>query len=226
MSTCGVMVAVIAALGGLMLCVRSLQARKFVGPEIGRKLVHVGMGLIALPFPWIFRDSYPVWLLAALAIALLGAVRLMPAVASRFGEVLGGVDRASLGEVFFPLGVAIAFTLAHGDAAAFCAAVGVLAFADTAGALVGTRWGRLRYSFFGHKKSIEGSTAVFVVSVACVAIASTTLGAKTRNAGLASGLLVGLVAAVVEAISSYGLDNLLLPAVVVELLKHNAVHRS
>jgi phytol kinase len=220
MSTFGVMAAVIAALGGLMLVVRSLQARKIVGPEIGRKLVHVGMGIIALPFPWIFRDSYPIWLLAALSIAILSAVRLMPTVASRFGEVLGGVDRTSLGEIFFPLGVALAFTLAHGDAAAFCAAVGVLAFADTAGALVGTRWGRLRYSFVGHKKSVEGSTAVLVVSTVCVAIASTTLGTKTWNGGLTSGLLVGLVAALVEAVSSCGLDNLLLPAVVVELMKH------
>jgi phytol kinase len=219
MSTPAAMAAVLGALGVFMLAVRSLQAFRLLGPEGGRKLVHVGMGVIALPFPWIFTDSRPVWLLAAAAIAVLGAVRLVPTLALRFGGVLSGIGRPSLGEIFFPLGVALAFMLARGDAAAFCGAVGVLAFADTTGALVGIRWGRIRYSVAGSRKSLEGSAAVWASASACVAIAYAALGPKTWEAGLAGGVLIGLAVASVEAVSSYGLDNLLLPALVVELMR-------
>lgn len=214
------MAAVIAALGAFMLIVRALQAWGWVGGETGRKLVHAGMGFIALSFPWIFPHPRPVWILTVLAIALLGAVRLVPAVAQRFGQVLGGVSRASLGEIFFPLGIATAFTLARGHAAAFCGAVGVLALGDTAGALVGTRWGRRRYVIFGHSKTLEGSAAVWLVSSACIAAASAALGPAVSPAGLARALLDGAVAALVEAVLPYGLDNLVLPVVVVVLMTH------
>jgi phytol kinase len=212
-------VAVLAAFCLLMLGVQTLQVRRIVGPEIGRKLVHVGMGIIALSFPWVFRDALLVWLLAAISLAMLGAVRLMPSVATRFGQILGGVERTSLGEFFFPLGVAIAFTLADGNAGAYCGAVGVLAFADSAGALVGTRWGCRRYSIVGNRKSFEGSAAVLATSSLWIAIVCVSLEASTWTAGLKVGLMAGSVATLVEAVFSYGLDNLVLPLVVVELMK-------
>jgi phytol kinase len=207
------MASVLAALAALMLAVRLLQARGWVGSEVGRKLVHAGMGLIA--------DPRPVWILAVIAILLLGAVRLVPVAAQRFGQVLGGVNRASLGEIFFPPGVATAFTLAHGQAAAFCGGVGVLALGDTAGALVGTRWGRRRYVIFGHTKSWEGSAAVWLVSSGCIAIASAALGDSGMGpAQLGRALLTGAVAALAEAVLPYGLDNLVLPVLVVILMRH------
>ena len=217
------MCAVIGALGALIVGVRALQARNIVGSEFGRKLVHAGMGTIAVPFPWIFADSRPVWYLAAVSIVILGVIRFVPAIARKFGTVLGGVDRVSLGDVFFPLGLASAFTLAHGDKAVFVAATGVLAFGDTAGALVGVRWGRARYSIAGNTKSIEGSTAVLVFSFLCVTLAFVILGTTSLSVAVTGGLGVGLVAALIEAVSSYGLDNFLLPIAVVELMRHWAV---
>jgi phytol kinase len=181
------------------------------------------MGTIAVPFPWIFADSRPVWSLAAVSIVILGAIRFVPAMARKFGTVLGGVDRASLGDIFFPLGLASAFTLAHGNKDAFVAATGVLAFGDTAGALVGVRWGRARFSIARNTKSIEGSTAVLVVSFLCVMFAFVILGATSLSVAATAGLVVGLAAALIEAVSSYGLDNFLLPVAVVELLQHWAV---
>ena len=205
---------------GLMLCgVRLLQSAAGVGSETGRKLVHMGMGVIALALPWLFSDAGPVWLLAALATAALLAVRFIPAVTRHLGGVLGGVQRFSLGEVYFAPGVALAFTLAGGDRAEFCGAVGVLTFADSAGALVGTRWGRRRYHALGHAKSAEGSAAVFAASVLCVAVASTVLGGESWTVALTGALLAGVVVTVVEGLASHGLDNLLLPPVVVGLMR-------
>ncbi len=205
---------------GLMLCgVRLLQSAAGVGSETGRKLVHMGMGVIALALPWLFSDAGPVWLLAALATTALLAVRFIPAATRHLGGVLGGVQRFSLGEVYFAPGVALAFTLAGGNRVEFCGAVGVLAFADSAGALVGTRWGRLRYHALGHAKSAEGSAAVFVTSVLCVTVAAAVLGGEAWTVALAGAVLAGVVVTVVEAVASHGLDNLLLPPVVVGCMR-------
>jgi phytol kinase len=219
MTTGLAMAAVIAALGILMLAVRALQGARVVGPEVGRKLVHAGMGAVALAFPWLFRDGRPIWALAAVSIVLLGVVRFVPAAGRRLGAVLGSVDRASLGEMFFPLGIALAFTLARGRAAPFCAGVAVLAFADTAGALVGTRWGHHRYAIGGGRKSVEGSLAVWGVAFLCVAVALAAQGSGSAWSVVAAALLIALAASAVEAVAAFGLDNLLLPAVVVGLMR-------
>jgi phytol kinase len=160
-----------------------------------------------------------VWLLAGLAVAALGAVRVVPILRNQFGGVLGGVGRASWGELYFPVGVALVFTLAEGEARYFCIPVGVLTFADAAGALIGQRWGRIRYVAVESTKSVEGSGAVLLVTWACVtgglALFTDLPGPHLWLAGLG----LGLFATLVEAVSWRGLDNLLLPLAVLAQLK-------
>jgi phytol kinase len=213
------MAVILGCLGGLMLGVRALQSRGGVGAETGRKLVHLGMGTISLFLPWLFRSPGLVWALALTTATGLVGVRILPAVAQHLGGVLGGVNRASLGEIYFPLGVALSFALAHTNRAAYCAAIGALTFADSAGALIGGRYGRSRYSARSDAKSIEGSTAVLVASVLCATLALIWPGGESWTSALAGGLLIGAAATVVEAIAGRGLDNLLLPLAVVGLIK-------
>src|SRR5882724_4825954 len=125
--TPGVFMAVIlAALAALLVGAQVLQARGWIASETARKLVHLGMGVISLFVPWIFNRAWLVWAVALLCGAALVAVRLIPGAAARFGGALYSVGRFSLGEIYYPLGVALAFTLARGDRAAYCAAVAVL----------------------------------------------------------------------------------------------------
>jgi phytol kinase len=206
---------VLGALSVLLFGVNTLQRRGRIGPEGGRKLVHLGMGLVGLSLPWFFRDARPVWLLALVGGVVVAVVRFVPAATQRLGGVLGGVSRSSLGDLYFPLGVALGFTLAHGDPVLYCGALGVLVFADTAGALVGVQWGRLRYSLFGNRKSIEGSAAVWLVSAVWLALVEITLGRSEWPVALLGGVLAAAAATVIEAVSGRGLDNLLLPVGVV-----------
>lgn len=213
---------VLGALGGLMLGVRALRQGGAVGAELSRKLVHMGMGVICLTFPWLFKADWPVWVLAALAVIALGAVRLVSALRDRFGAVLGGVDRASWGELYFPIGVAIVFVLAGGEARFFCVPVAVLTFADTAGALVGQRRGRNRYEAVESTKSVEGSVAVLVVTWACVTVGLAVFTDLSWPHLWLTGLGLGLFAMLVEAVSWRGLDNLLLPIAALAQLKVQA----
>jgi phytol kinase len=94
------------------------------------------------------------------------------------------------------------------------AAVGYLAcgWGDAIGEPVGSRWGRHRYSVpslggVPAQRSLEGSSAVFLVgSIACT-VALLSLGFDPMTAAK-TGLAGGLAGALVEAVSNHGMDNL------------------
>lgn len=203
---------IVGALSGLMLGVRAMQRAGAVDAELARKLVHMGMGTVCLSLPWLFgTDVRPVWALAVAAVAGLTAVRFVPALRNQLGRVLGGVERASWGEVYFPAGVALVFALARGRPEFFCVPVAILTYADAAGALVGRRFGRTRYEAVESTKSVEGSAAVLLVTWACVTGGLLVLADFTALQCWLMGLGLGLFAMLVEAVSWRGLDNLLLP---------------
>lgn len=87
----------------------------------------------------------------------------------------------------------------------------VCGWGDAVGEPVGTRWGRHRYSvpsMGGVKstRSIEGSLAVFLAGTAATAVALALQGVSAPQiAVIAAG--AGLAGALVEAISTHGLDN-------------------
>jgi phytol kinase len=90
----------------------------------------------------------------------------------------------------------------------------VVAWGDAVGEPVGTRWGRHRYrvpSLAGvaATRSLEGSTAVLLAGAAAAMVALLATGIPLPQA-LGAGAAIGSAAAVVEAISNHGLDNLTL----------------
>jgi len=200
---------VLLALGALIFGVKRLQAGS-IDPELARKLVHMGMGVVCLSFPWLFAEPWPVWILACLAAVSLAALRFVPVLRRDLGGVLHGVQRNSFGEVYFPLGVAAVFTLAHGHTILFVIPVALLTFADAAGALVGKRWGRLKYPTLEGQKSVEGSAAVGVVGCLCSAVPLVLTGHDVRAAVLI-GMVMGLFGLILEAVSWRGSDNAFLP---------------
>jgi len=201
---------VLAVLGTLLPGVKFLQARRSVAPETARKLVHVGMGCVCLTFPWLFNENWPVWLLAGLAAIGLVLLRRIKGLRRNLGSVLHDVDRASLGELYFPLGVATVFTLARGDILLFVIPVALLTFADAAGALVGKRLGRHPFATLEGTKSVEGSLAVGLAGMACATLPLLISGYDPFRSIL-MGAALGLFALLVEAISWRGLDNVFLP---------------
>lgn len=82
---------------------------------------------------------------------------------------------------------------------------------DAVGEPVGAIWGKNTYrvpSLMGvpAKRSLQGSLAVFIVScfAAFIALSFTSLDLQSR---IFVGILCGLCAALVEAVSTHGLDN-------------------
>jgi phytol kinase len=202
---------VLAILGGLVIGLRAYQRRYDPHPELVRKLLHVPMGLVTLTFPWLFDSAFPVAVLAGLAIASLLLLRWCEPLKQRFGSVLGGVERQSLGEIYFPLSVALIFWFSEGHSLLFCIPILILTLADAIAAIVGIRYGRFRYMTTGGYKSAEGSTAFFMLAFFSTHVPLLVLSDTGRIETLLIGLILGLLVMLLEAIAWRGIDNLLIP---------------
>ncbi|NJO05568.1 MAG: hypothetical protein HC876_08630 [Chloroflexaceae bacterium] len=211
------MLMVPTALFLLIVGLRYYQRQYRPHPEIVRKLLHIGMGLVCLPFPWLFDGLWPVLILGSMA---LGALLLLrhSHLRETFGCTIHQVKRHSYGDLYFPLGVALAYLLAQDNALLYSVPLLLLTFADPTAALVGTFWGRRRYRTIEGTKTLEGSAAFFGVAFVLTLTALLLAGTFAPvSAVLVAGLLA-LIATAIEGISWRGIDNLLVPAVSGELL--------
>ena len=136
-----------------------------------------------------------------------------------FGDVIHGVGRESLGEVYFPLATGVLFVLAEGNPLLFCLPVLILALADAAAALVGRRYGRTRYATLEGRKSVEGSLACFAVACLSTDLVLRLWAGTGRTESLLVALVLGLQVTLLEAIAWRGLDNLFIPVGAFLLLK-------
>lgn len=201
------MALVVAALAGLMGALRFWQVRFSPHPELARKLVHVGMGLVCLSFPWLFDSPWPVFALAALAVGGLLALRHTPV-----AGVLHAVGRESLGEIYFPIAVAAVFYLSQGVAVLYTVPILLLTLADALAALIGVRYGMVKFETFqGGSKSLEGAVAFFTVAFLCTHLTLLLTTHVERVETLLIGLEIGFLVMLVELVAWRGLDNLLIP---------------
>ncbi len=212
------MAVVFAAFALLLGPVCLLRRAGRMDAETSRKAVHIGMGLVTAVFPWIFCEAWPVLVLTGSFLALLIALRAVPALRSRFGSVLGGVARVSWGELYFPIASGALFILTHREPINYVIPTLILALADAAAALVGTRYGRHRYLADEGEKSWEGSGAFFVVALLCTVLPLMLTGVDFTHA-LLTGLCVALLSMLLEATAWRGLDNLFVPLSTLVLLR-------
>ena len=202
-----------AAMSAFLLLLVALQAYAravTVQPETTRKLLHAGSGLLTLPFPFLFHEVWPVLLLTVASALVLAAARFVPAVRARLGGVAGRVARRTFGEFYFPLSVAILFTVTReAQPLLFVIPVLVLSLADAASAAIGGRYGLTRRA--GTGKSLEGSTAFAVVAFLCVHVPLSASGMVDGVQSLLISATLALLVTLLESIAGRGRDNLLIP---------------
>jgi dolichol kinase len=179
-------------------------------PEQSRKLAHVSSGVAAACLPLVM--SFPaIVVLAALFVPFMVVSRrvgLFPAV--------HGVERATWGEAWFPLGVLLAAALfPHPVPYAF--GVLVMGLSDAAASAAGRRWGHRAYQVLGAQKTYAGSAAFLVVTVVLTAAALATAGGVSARS-VPAVLAVAAALTVVEGLAGGGVDNVLLPVVGAGLL--------
>ena len=201
------MLIVALALGALLGGLRLWQVRRKPHPELARKLLHVGMGVVTLSFPWLFEQVWPVATLAVLAVGALLVVRH-----TSLGGVMHEVKRESAGEMYFPIAVAAVFYLSKGVAVLYVIPVMLLTLADAVAALIGVRYGLVKFDTFdGGRKSLEGAVAFFMVAFLCTHVTLLLTAYVERVETLLIGLEIGFLVMLVELVAWRGLDNLFIP---------------
>ncbi len=190
--------------------------------ELGRKLVHISLGLYCLTFPWVFAAAWEVALMCGLSVAVFGLAR--GTMRKGLGEGLHGVERVSFGEIFFAVSVALLFWLADGhfilsgtDAGAtrgpllYVLPIAILTLCDAASALVGMRYGRQTFQVEDGLKSVEGVVTFAVTAWLVAMIALLLLSDVGRSEVILLGFIVAAFGALLEGASWRGLDNLFIP---------------
>ncbi len=212
-ATSGPWVAIAVVLSGFLVLFAALQVVARLGAvpgEATRKMFHTGSGALTLTFPVLFQDAWPVLLLTGAAAALVASVKFLPALRTRLGAVTNRVDRTTLGELYFPISVALLFWLTRGEhPLLFVVPVLMLTLADATCALVGSRYGLTRYE--GASKSLEGSVAFAVVAFLCVHVPLLLWGNVGRAESLLIGATLALLVMLLEGSAWRGLDNLFIP---------------
>ena len=177
--------------------------------EGARKLVHMCIGVQTVTWPLYLEWNEIRMISIALTIGFVVCMRL------RLFQSIGSVARLTYGEVLFTLIIG-GLTLVTASPSIYAAAILHLSLADGLAALLGLRYGRMTsYHVFGHTKSVVGTAAFFVTSVAIL-----TAYSLLAPSGLAWEFIVlgAAGAAFLENVGVLGLDNLLVPAFVVGLL--------
>ncbi|ADV66816.1 diacylglycerol/polyprenol kinase family protein [Deinococcus maricopensis] len=208
--TGGILVAatlLLALLGGA----RTLQVRARLHPEVARKCMHVGVGLIALSFPWLLREAWAVWTVCAVAVFTLVSLRVVRTLRDNVSGVLLSVERTSLGDVYFLGAVGALFTLAGRDTLLYVIPLLVLTFADAVAALIGVRYGQRRFVAADGVKSVEGSAAFALAAFFATHVPLLLFTDVGRAETLVLSALVGVLVMLLEAVAWEGLDNLFIP---------------
>lgn len=178
-----------------------IAKRKFLlDTNITRRITHIGAALIAAASPYFVSR----WTL--IFVCLFFSVVMLLGRRSAWFSSIHNVDRRSFGDVYLPLGEAVAaFMFLPYDVGAFQFGVLVMGISDAAAGLIGERYGRHNIRFFGGTKSIEGSLAFFICTLILAVLFVPTFGYQV--------ILIAVVLTAVEFLSVYGLDNLVLPII-------------
>lgn len=211
----------------LVLATSALLVRRFtkVPDEPFRKFLHC----ILLGSLLVWTQSFSTWWLAALSVFLFVVV-VYPALAwaEHFPSFSHLLTERKKGELKNSLVLVFTMFLAVlvvcwgwlDDKYLALASVYAWGFGDAAAALIGKRFGRhhLTGRHIEGRKSLEGTLAMFLVSLCSVAFILTLRGGLTWPACLVISVVTGAVSAAVELFSLNGRDTIFCPLAAMAVL--------
>lgn len=188
------------------------RTRLFKSAETSRKIVHILVGIYIALWPLFMSFDW---------IKLLSLLLFFAVYASKRFHVfrsIHSVRRPTYGELLFPLGVLVSAVFAK-SGWVYMAAVLHLSVADGLAAIIGVNYiKRFGYKVFGQSKTLIGSFTFYLASLFIIAATMLLDPASYGNNVPYVILLLPVGATFIENIGIYGMDNLLVPAVVIVLL--------
>ncbi|WP_346661629.1 diacylglycerol/polyprenol kinase family protein [uncultured Methanobrevibacter sp.] len=186
-------------------------------PEVSRKFLHIMVGnmIFAMPFfsdPWVM-----VWFLTLLFfLTEYSPIKIQNSV-TESGHALGLFFYALIWTIL----IAIYSMLSPANDPKFfiwivALAIVPMVYGDGFAALIGQKFGKVKYTVFGGTKSLEGSLTMFVVTTVMsvfVWMVFTSIGCTMPEFNIVYIIVISAIATLCEAFSYGGIDNLTVPAV-------------
>lgn len=177
------------------------------GPEVTRKIVHIGAGHVIVLAWWFML---PAWMGMAAAVVFAGV-----ALVSYRLPILPGINsvgRRSWGTFFYAASIGVVMGWCWPQGYPYFGVLGILimCWGDGLAALVGQRWGQHGYKVWGETKSWEGSLTMAVASALVVVVVLGIVQGITWTL-MMTAVGVAIAATLLEAVSKYGIDNLTVP---------------
>ena len=181
--------------------------------ELARKIVHIGVSNWFFIYYFCFENNlYPL-----LGLVLFAIVNAFLNVTGLFHKLMGQESKKrNWGLVYYPISVALLIALYQaglGDKVTIgCALLG-MGYGDGGAALIGRKFGKHKIEITD--KTMEGSAAMAVITFVVVFALKSLLGCSSSTFMLLIGSVgLGLIAAVVELFTPYGLDNITVPILI------------
>jgi dolichol kinase len=190
-------------------------------PVIGRKLVHISLGIYCLTFPYVFSEAWEVGATCALAVGVFLLAR--GTMKQSLGASLHSVQRTSYGELLFAVSVALLFWLKDGHfinvtngkaptgPVLYILPILILTLCDAASAIIGSQYGRRVFQIEEGKKSVEGVVVFFMTAWLISMMSLLLLTDIGRGEAILLAFITAAFGALLEAASWRGLDNLFIP---------------
>jgi phytol kinase len=179
------------------------------GSEYVRKVVHIGTGNIILLAWWM---QIPAWVGVSAGVFFSGVTLL----SYRFELLpsIHNVGRKSFGTFFYAVSIAVLvgwfWTIDRPEFGVL--GILVMTWGDGLAGLIGKQFGCNHYEIWGMKKSWEGSATMAIVSsFVCFLVLSNSIEFSSTIVVISVG--IGIISALLEAFSKFGLDNLTVPIV-------------
>jgi dolichol kinase len=208
---------ILAALFLLLFLIAEFLYHKLkVKAHLTRNIVHFGTGMLTLLFPVMLANHWLVlFLCAGFAIILIISVKFNSL------KSINSIDRISYGSILYPIavyGCYLVYDYFGKELLFFYLPVLTLAICDPIAALFGKRWPYGNFRIGNDTKTVMGSLAFFISSVAVTLILFYFLSTKNLNDVLPVTLLIAATSSVTEVLSVKGIDNITIPASVVLIL--------
>lgn len=184
-----------------------------VKAELTRKLVHIGTGLLTFLFPIMLGNH---WFVLILCVSF--ALILIASLKFNWLPSINAIERYSVGSLAYPAavyGCYLAYDYFDQNYMFFYLPILILAICDPLAALFGKRWPIGKYKIGMDNKTLMGSGVFFISAmIICLLFFCFPNLEKTPLELILHSVFISFIAALTEAYSKRGYDNLTIPAAV------------
>ena len=193
-------------------------------PTTSRKVLHIMTGNIAFLLP-IFQTKEVMAFLAAGPFILF---TFLMSPHSPIKSIRGKTSSAGhgMGLVYYAISWTILAYVFFGHMVVIAIAIFAMSYGDGFASLFGMKFGKKKYKMFGDEKSYIGSISMFIFTFVMIIVAFLYYGMDFTNYRLLALAFIAMAAAIIEAITPRGLDNLSVPLSISAIYWFLLIYRS